>query len=105
MKANNLSAQNEKLPKRRPQLAAVGSLVVATAVSLVCVGVFLKENFPHGFLKDGDPVNPATIHVMKKLIRTSTYIIMPAMSALLILNSYLLLVCSREFYTKSGNKF
>lgn len=96
MNENRQFGQNKRLTKSRLQLAAAVSTAIAILVLLICIRVFLGENF----LKDGDPINPGVVHAIRGMIRTSTYIIMPALSVLLIINSYLLWACSREFYPK-----
>jgi hypothetical protein len=71
------------------------SIVSAVICLTLCVKTYIG-----GFVWLDQNPNPTAIKSASEMLKVTWFKLMPVVSALLIINSFVLLACCRKFYTK-----
>jgi phosphatidylglycerophosphatase A len=92
------SEQYKWLTKRLLKFIGFGSLLVGSGCLVLCIRSYIKDTF----LKAGatiDP-NPKVIDGMIGMIKAGFWGIIPALSVILLINSFLMLMSSKKLNSK-----
>lgn len=83
---NNDEASQKQVSRRTARRCTMLSLTAAIPCLILCVAAYFKSDW----LKPGAALNPDTVNHMRILIKTAIFIVIPALSILIILSSYLI---------------
>ena len=90
-------------PKSRLlKFLALASLLVGAGCLTLCAKFYIKGSF----LQDGAPINPtpAMIGVLRQMIRSGYFGIIPGLSVLLFINTFLMWRAAKRFDLDDQNK-
>ncbi|HEV2435333.1 MAG TPA: hypothetical protein VG077_04985 [Verrucomicrobiae bacterium] len=90
MNANALNIPKTKLPSKREARAARASALIFLVVAILSLVFCIKWYVQSDWLKPGAAINLDIVSAMRGMIRVATFVIIPALSILLILSSRLI---------------
>jgi hypothetical protein len=101
MNNNDATTQKKKKISKRDVRA---SALVLLAVAILCLIFCIKWYVQSDWLKPGANINPDTVNAMRGMIRVAAFVIIPALSILLILSSRLIWKLSSKLDDDKGPK-
>jgi hypothetical protein len=101
MNNNDAATKKQKrISKREVRASALILLAVAILALIFCTKWFVQSDW----LKPGAALNPDIVNAMRGMIRVATFVIIPALSTLLIWSSRLIWTLSNKLDDDKGHK-
>jgi len=101
MNNNDMTIQKEKQISKRE---VRGSALILFAVGIFCLTYCVYAYIKSDYLQSGAALNPDTVNTMREIIKVASFVVIPALSVLLILSSRLIWKLSNKLDAEKDSK-